>query len=88
MKKIENRHFLSQKNLAMNRLISEIDSPEDDVLSSNATPTLLQYPSQFPQQQSTQQDSLTTLITKAQEIVKKNSHKIDRDMQKRRARVQ
>lgn len=27
VKKIENRHFLSQKNLAMNRLISEIDSP-------------------------------------------------------------
>lgn len=54
------------------------------MLSSNATPTLLQYPSQFPQQQQSQQDSLTTLISKAQEIVKTNSHKIDRDANKRR----
>lgn len=87
VRKIENKHFISQKNLAMNRLISEIDSPEEDVLSSNATPTLLQYPSQFPQQQQTQQDSLTTLITKAQEIVKTNSHKIDRNVQRRRPKA-
>ncbi len=29
MKRVQNRQFLSQKNLAMTRLLSEIDTPEE-----------------------------------------------------------
>lgn len=43
-RKEKNQHFLSQKNLAINRLISEIDSPEEEMLSSNPTPPLIQQP--------------------------------------------
>jgi hypothetical protein len=83
LKKVENRQFLSLKNLAMNRLISEIDSPEEDVLSSNPTPPLIP-----PQPQlSNHTDSLTSLLAKAQTAVKTGALKIEKHLGGQRERL-
>lgn len=71
MRRAENRHFLSQKNLAMARILSEIDTPEEEDLSSSPTPPLLNYPHPHPHPP----DSLTNLIAKAQDVVRSASLK-------------
>jgi hypothetical protein len=53
----------------MARILSEIDSPEDDSLSSNPTPPLLTH---HPHQDHVH-DSLSNLISKAQNVVRTGS---------------
>jgi hypothetical protein len=73
-RQISNQRFLSQQNLAFNRLISEIDLPEEEA-DPNPTPPLLMHP---PQGSNNPTDSLSLLINKAQKVVKKGSLKIER----------
>ena len=72
-RQISNQRFLSQQNLAFNRLISEIDLPEEEA-DPNPTPPLM-HP---PQSSNSPTDSLSLLLNKAQKAVKKGSLKIER----------